>query len=608
MDTKCITLVHYLFLIKMKIYFLNILLFFSFVGFSQNEQLALDYFEKGEFEKAVSMLESISNKQPSNFYYFEKTITCYQQLQQFDKAESLIINRKKKYNQPILFVELGYNFQLQNNNSKAIKQYELALKEIEKDPNYAYIIADAFEKKVLLDWALKTYELAQKEDSNLNFDYQIALLQGQLGNIELMTDNLLQFSFEKQENTSLVQTYLSRFILEDANGTFTTYLKKALLTKTQKKPDSYWNQFLSWLYVQQKEYGKAFIQERAVYKRNPENFYNILALARLAINDKQKDIAATILQFVLENTQDIGLQMQAHHFLMQMKIEQANEKDYETINTELLQLLKQYGISPYSLDLQILTAHFNTFYKKQPKEGIQLLTNALSLPLNPREGANVKMELADIMVFDEKFNQAILYYAQIEENLKNDELAHEASMKMAKANYFKNDFDWTLQQVKALKQSSSLLIANDAIALFLLITDNSVEDSTRVALKAFAKADLLLYQKKKDLALQGFENILIKHKGESIEDETLLKIGQIFEEKKEFLKALNNYQILLDNHKESVYIDEALFFSAEIYNKTLNESDKAKALYEKVIFEHSDSIYYTEAQKQYRILRGDNNL
>jgi len=507
-----------------------------------------------------------------------------------------------------LFVELGYNFQLQKNTTKATKQFELALKEIEKQPNNAYQIGSAFEKKVLLEWALRAYELAQKENKSLNFDYQIALIHGQLGNIEIMADKLLQFSFEKQDNTSLVQNYLSRFIIEDLNGNFTAYLKKALLTKTQKESNDYWNQFLSWLYVQQKEYGKAFIQEKAIYKRNPENFYNIVTLARLAINNKQNDDATTILQFVIENTQDIGLQMQAHHFLLQMKIDNTNESDYDAISSQLQILLKQYGISPYSLDLQILSAHFNTFYKKQTKESVQLLTNALTLPLNTREEANVKMELANIMVYDEKFNQAILYYAQIEDNLKNDELAHEASMKMAKANYFKNDFDWTLQQVKILKQSSSLLIANDAVALFLLITDNSVEDSTRIALKAFAKADLLLYQKKKDLALQEFRSILIKHKGESIEDGTLLKIGQILEEKKEFQKALSNYQILLDNHKESVYTDEALYFSAEIYNNELSDIAKAKALYEKIIFEHPDSIFYTEAQKKYRLLRGDNNL
>ncbi|WP_320815897.1 tetratricopeptide repeat protein [Flavobacterium sp.] len=580
---------------------------FSFFAFAQNEQLALDYFEKGEFEKAVTMLESISNKQPANYYYFERLITCYQQLQQYEKAEKAIDDRNKKYRQPILYVELGYNFQLQKNNSKAQKQYDLAVSEVQKEPNYAYQIGNVFEKKVLLDWALKVYDIAQKENPSLNFDYQIALIQGQMGNVELMTDKLLQFSFDKQENTSLVQNYLSRFISEDVNGTFTTYLKKALLTKTQKAPDNYWNQFLSWLYVQQKEFGKAFIQERAIYKRNPESFYNIVALARLAINDKQNEDAAVILQFVLENTSDIGLQMQAHHFLMQMKIESANASEYESIQNELSLLLKKYGITPYSLNLQILAAHFDAFYSKQPKVAIQLLNSTLKLPLNLREESIVKMELADIMVFDEKFNQAVLYYAQVEENLKNDELAHEASMKMAKTNYYKNDFDWTFQQVKILKQSSSLLIANDAIALFLLISDNS-QDSTRTALTAYAKADLLLYQKKNDLALTGFLSILENFKGDNIEDEALLKIGQIFEEKKEFLQALSYYKKIIENHKESVFLDEAMFYSAEIFNKKLNDTLQAKPLYEKVIFEHPDSIFYTEAKLQYRKIRGDNSL
>ena len=591
----------------MKFLFTKIVLFFSFFAFAQNEQLALDYFEKGEFEKAVTMLESISSKQPANAYYFERLITCYQQLQQFEKAEKAIEDRNKKYRQPILYVELGYNFQLQKNTSKAEKQYNLALAEVQKESNYAYQIGNSFEKKVLLDWALKVYDIAQKGNPNLNFDYQIALIEGQKGNVEGMTDKLLQFSFEKQDNTSLVQNYLSRFISEDVNGTFTSYLKKALLTKTQKSPDNYWNQFLSWLYVQQKEFGKAFIQERAIYKRNPESFYNIVALAQLAINDKQNEDARTILQFVLENTQDIGLQMQAHHFLIKMRIESASPSEYEAIQNELNQLLKKYGISPYSLNLQILTAHFDAFYRKQPKEAIQLLNTALKLPLNAREEAIVKMELADIMVFDEKFNQAILYYAQVEENLKNDELAHEASMKMAKANYYKNDFDWTFQQVKILKQSSSLLIANDAIALFLLISDNS-EDSTRTALTAYAKADLLLYQKKNDEALTGFLNILEKFKGDSIEDEALLKIGQIFEEKKDYLQALKYYKSIIENHKESVFVDEALFYAAEIFNKKLNDTLQAKSLYELVIFNHPDSVFYTEAQIQYRKIRGDNSL
>jgi tetratricopeptide (TPR) repeat protein len=575
---------------------------------AQNEQLALQYFDDGEFEKALTIFEESSQKQPSNFFFFQKIIECQQQLKQYDKAEEVILKRKDKNNQPLLLIELGYNYQLQKNTDKAEKNYDLAIQEVEKEPNYAYQVANSFEKKVLLEWALKAYETAQKKNPKLNFDYQSALLHGQLGKLDLMLQKLLDYSYANQENTALVQNQLSRFLLDDVDGAFANEIKKGLLLKTQKSQDVYWNQFLSWYFVQQKEYGKAFVQEKAVYKRNPDSFYNIVTLAKLAIDEKQNEEATSILTFVLENTDNLDLQMQAHHFLVSMEIESAIEKDYLAIDLKLQGLLKKYGITPFSLELQILTAHFEAFYLKQTNLGKQLLQNALQLPLNIREESRVKMELADIMVYDEKFNQAILYYAQVEENLKNDVIAHEASFKLAKANFYKRDFDWTLQQVKNLKQSPSLLIANDAVELFLLIEDNSVEDSLRIALQDYAKADFQLYQKKNDEALQSFLTILQKHKGKSIEESTLFKVGKIYEEKNDYAKAIQYYQNILEQHKDGIYKDEALFFSAEIYRKHLLDNEKAKQLYEKIVLEHPDSLYFTESRKQYRTLRGDSTI
>jgi tetratricopeptide (TPR) repeat protein len=578
----------------------------SFWASAQNEQLAFNYIDAGEYEKAITILEEVYTKNKQ--LYLDKLLYCYQQLQQYDKALKFINELKSNNNNISLLVEEGYIFQLQKKQTEADKKYQDAINEIDKNASYAYNLGSIFERKVLLEWALKAYEKGQKSNPNLNFDYQTAMIQGQLGNLEIMLNKLLDYGFATPDGTPMVQNQLTRFLMDDTDGSFAATIRKNLLLRTQKNQDVYWNQFLSWFFIQQKEYGKAFVQEKAVYKRNPDSFINIVSLAKMALEEKQHEDAKAILTFVLENTQNLDLQMQAHHFLLTMEIELASEKEYPTIDLQLQELLKKYGISPFSIELQMLTAHFKTFYLNQSKQGITLLQNALKLPLNNRDQSKIKMELADIMVYDEKFNQAILYYAQVEENLKNDVLAHEASLKLAKANFYKKDFDWTLQQVKMLKQSPSLLIANDAVELFLLIQDNSAEDSLRVALQAYAKADLQLYQKKTEEALFSFLTILDKHKGESIEDETLLKIANIYSLKKEYQKALNYYQNILDNHKDGIYIDEALFFSAEIYRIYLLDVEKAKPLYEKMVLEHPDSLYYTESRKQYRTLRGDSTL
>ena len=228
--------------------------------------------------------------------------------------------------------------------------------------------------------------------------------------------------------------------------------------------------------------------------------------------------------------------------------------------------------------------------------------------MNDYEIAQAKMELADILLYEEKFNQALIYYSQIEENLKNDVVAHEASLKAAKTSYFQGDFVWALKQFKELKSASTQLIANDAMEYFLLINDNTVADSTQTALKQFAKGDYLLYQNRNKEAIMQFQMILNSFKGQEIEAITLLRLGKIYEKQGEYTLALSQYQEIIDHHVDGIYIDEALFFSAEIENNKLQQPEKAKQLYEKIIFGHQDSIYFVEARKKYRQLRGDKEL
>ena len=291
-----------------------------------------------------------------------------------------------------------------------------------------------------------------------------------------------------------------------------------------------------------------------------------------------------------------------------MKINKAPEKDFKNIEAELEAIIAQFGIRPYTLSLQLVQAHFVAFNLNLPEQGKAILKTALELPLNKYQMADAKMELADIFLYEEKFNQALLYYSQIEEDLKNDTRGHEASLKSAKTSYFKGDFVWALKQFKELKTASTQLIANDALELYLLINDNTVADSTQTALKQFARADYLLYQNKNQEALVRFEAILKAFKGQEIESVTLLRLGKIYEKKGEYNLALSQYQSIIQQHQDGIYCDEALYFSAEIYNKQLKDIEKAKPLYEKIIFDHEDSIYFIDARKKFRALRGDSNL
>jgi tetratricopeptide (TPR) repeat protein len=593
----------------MKNIFIYIVLLWSTLALAQNEQLAQYYYDKGDFEKAKISYEELLKGSPSNTQYFLKTIDCYQQLQQFDLAEKTIQDRYNRYKQGVFLVELGYNFQLQKNDAKAKNYYDQAIERIKTSPNDVYGIGNSFEKKVLLEYALKAYQTAMQIQPNYNFNFQIGMLYGQLGKTDQMIDLLLTESYNNPQNANLIQTQLSRFMNGETDNTaFKDAMRKSLILRTQKDQDVFWNHYLSWFYVQQKEFGKAFIQEKAIYKREPESLSSIVNLSQFALNEDDTDTATEILNFILLNTKDLDLLVQTNSYLMQIKIDKAQEKEYPIINNELQQLLVTYEITPFTLSLQIIQAHFLAFNLKKTEEAKTIIKKALELNLNDYQKADAKMELADILLLEEKFNQALIYYSQIQLDLKNDVMAHEASLKAAKTSYYKGDFEWALKQFKELKAANTQLIANDALEYFLLINDNTVADSTQTALKQFAKGDFLIYQNKKPEAIAQFQSILKAFKGQEIEAVTLLRLGKVYESQKEYNLALSQYQQIIDNHSDGIYVDEALFFSAEIYNDELHDTEKAKPLYEKVIFNHQDSIYFVDARKKYRELRGDKNL
>ena len=98
---------------------------------------------------------------------------------------------------------------------------------------------------------------------------------------------------------------------------------------------------------------------------------------------------------------------------------------------------------------------------------------------------------------------------------------------------------------------------------------------------------------------------MLNHKGEKIEDEALLKQGELYETTGQYAKAEANYLKLIEFYRDDILADDAHFRLAKLYEDQLQQPEKAKELYEQILFNFADSIYFVEARKKYRLLRGD---
>ena len=236
----------------LKIRFLIFALFsvFSMQILAQEQQLAYQYFRNGSYEKAASLYKSLHEKHPYNTSYLNYLVDCYQQLEDFEKVETVIENHMSKIpNQDYLYIELGYNYELQHENERAIPFYERALAAIDRFPNLGYPVGKTFQDNHLLEYALKAFQKAMELNPNANYNFQIAFIYSEMGEIKKMMSAYLDLIQSNEKYLPTSKNYLGRFITDDALNEYNVALKKLLIGRMQNAPMNSWNQLLSWLYI-----------------------------------------------------------------------------------------------------------------------------------------------------------------------------------------------------------------------------------------------------------------------------------------------------------------------------------------------------------------------
>jgi tetratricopeptide (TPR) repeat protein len=196
-------------------------------------------------------------------------------------------------------------------------------------------------------------------------------------------------------------------------------------------------------------------------------------------------------------------------------------------------------------------------------------------------------------------------FSQVILDFKDDPIGHEAKYRNARISYFTGDFAWAQTQLDALKASTSKLISNDAIDLSLLITDNFNLDTIFEPMEMYARADLLIMQKKNQAAVLTLDTILTTWPGHALEDEILIVKGDLALLDGDVESALTFYSEVSELHFDDITGDDALFKLAEIYDYELNDPVKAEELYERIVFEYSGSLHVIQARKRFREMNED---
>lgn len=597
------------------ILFLTLLFGNTFAQKNNDEQLAMQYYERKEFDKAVVYFDKLYDKIPDAYYTYY--FTCLIETKDFAKAEK-ITKKQIKRNElnANLYVRLGKVYQLQKNPDKEKEQYEKAIKIVVPEQNTIFPLAHAFEDEELLDYAIETYLKGRKHQKDTYpFYYEIADLYKKKGDLKAMINEYLDaISFRESEIYTAQSNLQQSLGYDEKDGGFNNpLLKQELIKRIQQNPDrTIFLEFLIFIQNQQKDFEGSFTQNKALDKRLKGDGTMLMELAKLCVSNENYAVAEKCYLYVISKGKDnpyydvANIEKLNANYLQLTTSLNPPLAEIENLNTSIENAIKNYGINNLTLPLIKKASILKAYYLNKPAEAIQALEEVTTqYTFDKNAVAEIKLDLGDMNLLAGNIWDASLLYSQVEKDFKYEPVGQDAKFRNAKLSYYASDFKWSKTQCDVLKGATSKVIANDALDLSLIITDALGIDSNEVPLSMFASAELLILQHQYDRAIARLDSINSMFSEHTLGDDIYFKKAEVFKQTSRYAEAIKMYQNIVEYFPNELYGDDALFKEAELFERFMQDKDKAKLMYEEMLTKYPGSIYIVEARKRYRALRGD---
>lgn len=576
-----------------------------------NEALAFQYYQQGKFQEAAELFEQLFSTS-KNDSHFELYVLSMIKLKKYEELEKNIKKQIKAAPKSLQYpLALARVYQEKGQTEQANKLYAESLNKLPADEFKIREVANQFYGFQAYDMAIATF------------------LQGRkiMNNEKLFTYELLSIYRFKKDKNMLIQEYINALgespeLLPQAESVLSTVfedksdyllLQTALLKKIQKEPQmEIYTRLLIWQYLQQQEYEMALRQLIAQDKRIKDDGAILFNTANTFIANKAYSTAIKAFEYLIskgkENPWFLPAKVEMIDAQYQLVISgQYDKQAIAGLAASYQSILNEYGKTAQTVFALKKLAKLQAYYLNELGQAEQSLESALSISgISNADLGEMKLDLGDIYILTQQPWEAFLVYEQVAKQFEGQPVANEAHYRAARLSFYQGNFAYAKSQADVLKASTSQLIANDALNLSLLISDNLQSTLDSNALKMYADAEMLQFRNRFPQALNKLDSIAIAFPNNSLLDDILMAKSRIYVKNGDIPNAVKMLKELTEQQSSSIWADDALFTLADLLENNLKDTEQAKILYQKLINEHPGSMFTTEARKRFRKLRGDN--
>lgn len=576
---------------------------------SQSDSLTIAaryLFEEKKYPEAAAAFQAAFQRDASLYNeYFETLLLA----KNYPEANALLDRQQTnpRVQFPVLLLlDAGRIQAAQGKEKKAEEYYEKAIAAINGDDLLTSQMAGAFVRAGRTDYAIRVYEQATLLLRNpYLYAGQLARLYAQSGDIQKAASTILEAAPGQPNGLDDSKAALLELLGNDPAKL--QIAQKAIIKKINLAPDNpFFTELLTWLFTLKDDWAGALVQIQALDTRNGEEGRRLIEFAQTAAREEHYDIAIQALDAVIAKGPDKPLYAAAQAQKLETAFDRmeanprwtqaeatALEKEYEAFYIAHPELVATQTTRDYAAIMATFTG--------KPRQAITVLRKAIDEPgANRQFVGGAKLQMGDYQALAGDVWEASLTYSQVDKTFREDALGEEARYRNARLAYYRGDFEWAQGQLNVLKASTSELIANDALYLSVLITENTPDtaDSSVVPLRRFAYADMLLYQNKDAEAETLLDSVTRAYPKHQLADDILMLRARLAQKHREYPRALGYLAAIHKDFGKDVLGDDALYQSAVINQKFLSNAAEARRLYEQIIMDYPGSTYVQSARNE----------
>ena len=508
---------------------------------TQDYIIASQLLRQGQYDKALEILESLVQQNPTNYPYVEAYLQALSQVKKLDLAIQVVDTFLAQFpNDVTMTVRKAQLQHTLGDTLNAYSTWDRAILMEGNNPNVIRLVSESMQERREFDRAINVLLKArtQLQDPSL-FVFELANINLIAGRYAAAAREYNSILLLYPDRLSFIQRQYSRFNdMELVDAAIVEAEESIKKLPPADERIAMMREFQIWLLIERGLYRRAIAIARNMDIEMGQQSMALFNVAQRLAGQNEFELSEQALKVYVDqkshplsarSAEELGsVYMRWARHLITNNLDTGEKIDeiYKKTDQMLRSAREDFPSYPRRTQLVLLQIELALDYLKDVELARTWLSDIMQFAEVVEYTNEVQYLEGRILLFETKFNEARVLLTRANTGSQIGDLAEKTRYFLALADFYSKEYEFAGIQLKALERQNASLYANDALQLRLWIMEGRNKDSTTTEIDLFSGAMLAFTRSEIENAADLCRDLVQNHPQHPLADDALLLLSR----------------------------------------------------------------------------------